>query len=120
MTLRVDLSKLTDRQKELLREFGELERENSKLKSIVADLTLDKEILFERHLISQELAQQDDSCGVFVTADECLSIMVNEEDHIRIQSLQPGLNLRGAWEAADQIDDDLESKLINPFRATVA
>jgi protein arginine kinase len=76
---------------------------------------LDKEILFERHLISQELAQQEDSCGVFVTSDECLSIMVNEEDHIRIQSLQPGLNLQGAWKAADQIDDRLEAKLTYAF-----
>lgn len=76
---------------------------------------LDKEILFERHLISQELAQQDDSCGVFVTSDECLSIMVNEEDHIRIQSLQPGLDLQGAWKAADKVDDELEAKLSYAF-----
>ncbi len=76
---------------------------------------IDKEILFERHLISQELAQQDDSCGVYVTPDECISIMVNEEDHIRIQSLQPGLNLRGAWEAADKMDDDLEAQLTYAF-----
>lgn len=76
---------------------------------------IDKEILFERHLISQELAQQDDSCGVYVTPDECISIMVNEEDHVRIQSLQPGLNLRGAWEAADKVDDDLEAKLTYAF-----
>ena len=76
---------------------------------------LDKEILFERHLISQELAQQDDSCGVFVTSDECMAIMVNEEDHIRIQSLQPGLNLQGAWAAADKIDDQLEEQLTYAF-----
>ncbi|MEE9368690.1 MAG: protein arginine kinase [Pontiella sp.] len=76
---------------------------------------LDKEILFERHLISQEMAQQDDSCGVFVTPDECTSIMVNEEDHIRIQSLQPGLNLQKAWEVADRIDDELESSLTYAF-----
>lgn len=76
---------------------------------------LDKEILFERHLISQELAREDDSCGVFVTPDECMSIMVNEEDHVRIQSLQPGLNLRGAWEAADKIDDELEAQLTYAF-----
>ena len=76
---------------------------------------LDKEILFERHLISQELAQQDDSCGVFVRSDECLAIMVNEEDHIRIQSLQPGLNLQGAWKAADEIDDQLEEQLTYAF-----
>jgi len=76
---------------------------------------LDKEILFERHLISQELAQQDDSCGVFVTPDECISIMVNEEDHVRIQSLQPGLNLQEAWKIADEIDDLLEDKLSYAF-----
>ena len=76
---------------------------------------LDKEILFERHLISQELAQQDDSCGVFVTSDECLSIMVNEEAHIRIQSLQSGLNLQEAWRMADEIDDLLEDKLSYAF-----
>lgn len=76
---------------------------------------LDKEILFERHLISQELAQQSDRCGVFVSPDECLSIMVNEEDHIRIQSLQSGLNLQEAWRMADEIDDMLEAKLSYAF-----
>jgi len=76
---------------------------------------LDKEILFERHLISQELAGQEDSCGVFVSPDECLSIMVNEEDHIRIQSLQPGLNLQEAWRAAEQMDDELEGHLTYAF-----
>ncbi|MEN7972543.1 MAG: protein arginine kinase [Verrucomicrobiota bacterium] len=76
---------------------------------------LDKEILFERHLISQEMAQQDDSCGVFVSPDECLSIMVNEEDHIRIQSLQSGLNLQKAWRAADEMDDELETHLTYAF-----
>jgi protein arginine kinase len=76
---------------------------------------LDKEILFERHLISQELAQQGDSCGVFVSPDECLSIMINEEDHIRIQSLQSGLNLQKAWRQADEIDDMLEAQLSYAF-----
>jgi protein arginine kinase len=76
---------------------------------------LDKEILFERHLISQELAAKDDGCGVFVSPDECMSIMVNEEDHIRIQSLQPGLNLLAAWHAADKIDDELETELTYAF-----
>ncbi len=76
---------------------------------------LDKEILFERHLISQELAQEDDSCGVFVSPDECMSVMVNEEDHIRIQSLQPGLNLQEAWRLADKMDDLLEGQLSYAF-----
>lgn len=76
---------------------------------------LEKEILFERHLISQELAAKDEGCGVFVSPDECMSIMVNEEDHIRIQSLQPGLNLLAAWRAADKIDDELESEMTYAF-----
>ncbi len=76
---------------------------------------LDKEILFERHLISQDLAREDDSCGVFVTPNECISVMVNEEDHIRIQSLQPGLNLEEAWRAADKVDDQLEAELTYAF-----
>jgi protein arginine kinase len=76
---------------------------------------LEKEILFERHLISQELALKDEGCGVFVSPDECMSIMVNEEDHIRIQSLQPGLNLKEAWRAADKIDDELETQLSYAF-----
>ncbi|VGO18461.1 protein arginine kinase [Pontiella sulfatireligans] len=76
---------------------------------------LDKEILFERHLISQELAEQEDSCGVFVSPDECMSVMVNEEDHIRIQSLQAGLNLQEAWRAADKLDDALEAQLTYAF-----
>jgi len=76
---------------------------------------LDKEILFERHLISQELAVKDAGCGVFVSEDECLSIMVNEEDHFRIQSLQPGLNLKAAWQAADRMDDELEAELSYAF-----
>ncbi len=76
---------------------------------------LDKEILFERHLISQDLARKDVGCGVFVSPDESLSVMVNEEDHIRIQSLQPGLNLMAAWKDADQIDDQLESNLTYAF-----
>ncbi len=76
---------------------------------------IDRQILFERHLISQEMAREEDSCGVFVSPDECLSIMVNEEDHIRIQSLQPGLSLQSAWEAADEVDDLLEARLSYAF-----
>jgi len=83
--------------------------------SMTETTALDKEILFERHLISQELAANEEGCGVFVSPDECLSIMVNEEDHIRIQSLQPGLNLMAAWQAADKIDDELEAELTYAF-----
>lgn len=72
---------------------------------------LDKEILFERHLISRELSGKEDGCGVFVSPDECMAVMVNEEDHLRIQSLKPGLDLLGAWHEADALDDEVEAKV---------
>lgn len=75
----------------------------------------DKEILFERHLISRELTTKADGCGVFVDQQESLAIMVNEEDHYRIQSLQSGLNLRAAWKVADELDDLLEEQLNYAF-----
>ena len=54
---------------------------------------IDRDLLFERHLISQELAKKINDAGVFVSEDEMMSVMINEEDHIRIQALKPGLNL---------------------------
>jgi len=76
---------------------------------------LDRELLFERHLISRELAERQAGSGVFVDKDECRAVMVNEEDHIRLQSLQPGLNLQKAWEAADELDNALEQSLSYAF-----
>jgi len=71
----------------------------------------ERDVLFERHLISQDLSNKKNDCGVFVTPDESISIMINEEDHIRIQSLHAGLNLRQAWSEADDIDNKLEENM---------
>lgn len=80
------------------------------------DLTaLDRDLLFERHLISRELAEQPSGSGVFVNEDECRAVMVNEEDHIRLQSLQPGMNLQKAWAVADELDNELEKSLSYAF-----
>ncbi|MCC7300726.1 MAG: protein arginine kinase [Verrucomicrobia bacterium] len=76
---------------------------------------LDRDLLFERHLISRELAERQAGSGVFVNEDECRAVMVNEEDHIRLQSLQPGLNLQKAWEVADALDNALEQGLSYAF-----
>ncbi|MFL2876308.1 MAG: protein arginine kinase [Pontiellaceae bacterium] len=78
---------------------------------------MDKDLLFERHLISQELATKDKDSGVFVSTDEMMSIMINEEDHIRIQALKPGLNVKEAWESASAIDDELEQTLTYAYNA---
>ena len=76
---------------------------------------LDRDLLFERHLISRDLAEGAAGAGVFVNENECVSVMVNEEDHLRLQSLQPGLNLKTAWEIADRMDDELEKNLTYAF-----
>jgi len=72
---------------------------------------IDRTLLVERHLISKPHAAAEGARGVAVGEDETVSIMVNEEDHLRIQVLRSGLQLEEAWEQINQIDDRLESKL---------
>lgn len=69
----------------------------------------------ENHLISPRLIKNPSLSSFFLREDESISIMVNEEDHIRIQSLLPGLNLEKAWTMVDKLDDELESKLDYAF-----
>ena len=66
---------------------------------------IDAEVLVERHLISRELARADGPRAVCCSPDESTSIMVCEEDHLRLQVLRSGFQLDAAWEAADQLDD---------------
>ena len=72
---------------------------------------LDRQLLVERHLISRPHAVVEGARGVAITSDETVSIMVNEEDHLRIQVLRSGLQLEDAWRQINQIDDQLEQKL---------
>jgi protein arginine kinase len=58
---------------------------------------IDRQLLVERHLISKPHATADGARGVAIAQDETLSIMVNEEDHLRIQVLRSGLQLEEAW-----------------------
>ncbi|MGQ9630345.1 MAG: protein arginine kinase [bacterium] len=71
----------------------------------------DRTLLMERNLISQEHASKRGARGVAVSPDETISIMINEEDHIRLQVMMPGLQLKEAWRIIDRIDDILESGL---------
>jgi protein arginine kinase len=80
------------------------------------DLTdLEKRVLVEKHLISPMLAEESRYGAVLLSKDESVSIMINEEDHIRIQVLFPGLQLEKAWQLANQIDDWLEKHLTFAF-----
>jgi len=78
----------------------------------VADLNLlDRQLLVERQLISRELAISEGARSVAIDTPEQLSLMVNEEDHLRLQVIKSGLDLDGAWELINQLDDEIESKL---------
>ena len=84
----------------------------------LSDLSsIDKQFLIERHLISREHAVDADHKAVCITPNEMVSIMVNEEDHLRIQILQSGFNLMEVWKIADKIDDDLADTLSYAFSA---
>ena len=77
--------------------------------------TLDKQILVERHLISREHAAKSTGSGLVLNREETLCFMINEEDHLRMQALRPGLQLRQAWNAIDQADSLLEARLQYAF-----
>jgi protein arginine kinase len=77
--------------------------------------TLDKQILVERHLISREHAAKSSGSGLVLNREETLSVMINEEDHMRMQALRPGLQIRHAWNAINQVDSELEKKLDYAF-----
>jgi protein arginine kinase len=72
---------------------------------------IDRQLLVERHLIRKQHAAAEGARGVAVGENETLSIMINEEDHLRIQVLRSGLQLDEAWDQINAIDDALESKL---------
>jgi protein arginine kinase len=86
--------------------FGQLE-----LLSMNNLNTLEKRVLVEKHLISPQLAEQSPNGAVILSEDEEVSIMINEEDHIRIQCIKPGLQIEEAIKEANIIDDLLEKKV---------
>jgi protein arginine kinase len=61
--------------------------------------------MLENHIISPELIQKKLPCGVLTNDENSVDILVNEEDHIRIQSMVSGYNIEKAWEEADRIDN---------------
>jgi protein arginine kinase len=72
--------------------------------------------LLERHLVSPDFVASKLKRGLFVTNDEALSVMVNEEDHLRLQALVSGLNMPAAYELAAKLDERLEDDLGYAFR----
>src|SRR5213595_1738319 len=72
---------------------------------------LERQVLVERHLISREHAAKSVGSAVIMNRKQTLSVMVNEEDHLRMQSIRSGLQLRQAFKLVDKVDSALEAKL---------
>ena len=76
---------------------------------------LDRQFLVEKHLISPEFAEGDISRAAIISKDGKISIMVNEEDHLRLQCIFPGMQTDEAWKLCSDIDAKLERKLEYAF-----
>ena len=72
---------------------------------------VDRQFLVERHLVSREHVVHADHKAVAIAEGEAISIMINEEDHLRIQVMQSGMNLADAWTMINQLDDELSEAL---------
>lgn len=84
----------------------------------IANLSpIERRVLVEKHIISFDLIQEPVNRALIVREDAAISIMVNEEDHLRIQSLYSGLDLLGAWRAANLVDDCIENRHTFAFDA---
>ncbi len=84
-------------------------------KAVILDMKdydrVDRQFLMERHLISYEHANGRGVRGIVIGDRELISIMINEEDHLRLQGIQSGLQLKEVWDVVEKIDKDLEKKL---------
>ncbi|MEM0965155.1 MAG: protein arginine kinase [Verrucomicrobiota bacterium] len=76
---------------------------------------MEKKILVERHLVSRELIDSDSGAGVVINKDQSCSVMINEEDHLRVQSMLAGFHLDKVWTLINSLDDSLEERLDYAF-----
>lgn len=78
----------------------------------VGDLgKLERQVLVERHLVSRELSEGEPFAGVVINRDQSCSVMINEEDHLRLQVIRAGYGLRKIWKRIDELDSALEKNL---------
>lgn len=76
---------------------------------------LERSILVERHLVSRELAETENGSGVVIRSDQSAAVMINEEDHLRIQCMMSGFQLDEVWKSTDKLDDSLEARVNYAF-----
>ncbi len=80
---------------------------------------VDRKFLVERQLISREHAESDGARSVVFDSAERFSVMINEEDHLRIQVMHSGLDLDSAWEQINTMDDLIEEKVTYAFNERI-
>jgi len=111
---RAEIEKILHGRVEALREAGKAPRDTLYLK--VSDLPdVDRKFLVERQLISREHADSEGARAVVIDPAERFSVMINEEDHLRIQVMQSGLALTEAWEHINRLDDLIEEQVTYAF-----
>jgi protein arginine kinase len=76
---------------------------------------LDRQLLVERQLISRELAGSEGPRGVALAPSETVSLMINEEDHLRLQVMRSGFAIDETWQQIDRVDDLLEQRISYAF-----
>ena len=75
----------------------------------------EKRLLLERRLISRDMLNPNPASVLLADRDESLAVMINEEDHLRIQALSPGFQLESVWQRINQFDDVLASRIPYAF-----
>ena len=86
----------------------------------LSDLSsVQKQVLVERHLVSREHAARSEGSAVVIERRQSFSFMLNEEDHLRMQAIRPGLQLSSAFEALSALDTELETTLEFAFDPTL-
>lgn len=81
--------------------------------------SVQKQVLVERHLISREHAARGDGSAAVIERRQTFSLMLNEEDHLRMQAIRPGLQLSAAFQALSELDSALEESLEFAFDPTL-
>jgi len=111
--------KMTDEESEkvIFEVKSAVEKQNLNYKlTYMKDLTeIEKSVLIENHLISPALAEKKEQAAFLLSPDQRVSIMLNEEDHIRIQTLENGMSLKECWYESNKIDDILEEQVDYAF-----
>ncbi len=89
------------------------------LDAIVVDMEeadpIDRNLLVERHLVSRQHVSGEGARGVTISPDETRAVMINEEDHLRVQGLRSGLQLDNVWSDVNQLDDAIAARIAFAF-----